>query len=230
MRKGKSMLRKFKILGTGLIVMILASANCFAGDVKYSGFLGDYYKNLQPGPQEGAKMRWIKPGIDFTKYKRLMIDSVIFYYADDSEDKGIDGNEMKELTDAFNQALVDAMKNGYPIVAEPAPDVMRIRVAITNIKKSRPVQSVVSSVVPVGIGISILKRGATGSWSGSGSTSVEVMGLDSVSNEVISAAYDEQTASLTDRYTRLGSAKEAFKFWSLRIRWLLDRAHQVDGK
>ncbi|HQM44710.1 MAG TPA: DUF3313 domain-containing protein, partial [Smithellaceae bacterium] len=151
------MLRKFKILGTGLIVMILASANCFAGDVKYSGFLGDYYKNLQPGPQEGAKMRWIKPGIDFTKYKRLMIDSVIFYYADDSEDKGIDGNEMKELTDAFNQALVDAMKNGYPIVAEPAPDVMRIRVAITNIKKSRPVQSVVSSVVPVGIGISLLK-------------------------------------------------------------------------
>jgi hypothetical protein len=34
-----------------------------------------------------------------------MLDSVVFYYTPDSEDKSIDANEMKELTDAFNQAL-----------------------------------------------------------------------------------------------------------------------------
>lgn len=106
---------------------------------------------------------------------------------------------MKELTDAFNRAIVDAMKEAYPIVAMPAPDVMRVRIAITNIKKSRPVQSVISSVVPVGIGISILKKGATGTWSGSGSTSVEIMALDSVNNEAIAAVYDEQSAALTDK-------------------------------
>ena len=28
---------------------------------KYSGFLGSYENNLQPGPEGGAKMRWLKP-------------------------------------------------------------------------------------------------------------------------------------------------------------------------
>jgi hypothetical protein len=212
------------------VIVFLAASACFAGDVKYSGFLGDYYKELQPGPKDGAKMRWFKPGVNFTKYNKVMLDSVIFYYADNSEDKGIDGNEMKDLSDSFNLAIVNAMKDKYPIVSEPAPDVLRLRVAITNIKKSRPVQSAISSVIPVGIGISILKKGATGAWSGSGSTSVEVMGLDSASNEVITAAYDEKSAEFEDRFTRLGSAKEAFKYWSERIRIMMDRAHQFDGK
>ena len=37
------------------------------------GFLGDYYGKLQPGPEGGVKQRWIKPGTDFSKYKRVML-------------------------------------------------------------------------------------------------------------------------------------------------------------
>jgi hypothetical protein len=33
-----------------------------------------YYQNLKPGP----KMRWLKPGVDFGKYNKIMLDSVIF--------------------------------------------------------------------------------------------------------------------------------------------------------
>ena len=131
-----------------------------------------------------------------------MIDSVVFYYAPDSEDKGIDGEQMKELTDAFNTELVNVLKDTYPIVAEPGPDVARIKIALTNVKKSRPVISVVSSVVPAGIGISIIKRGVAGSWSGSGATSAEFMGLDSMTNDVIVVGEDEQTAGYFDRFSR----------------------------
>jgi hypothetical protein len=219
----KKALRVVLALAVGLALVM--SMGC-AGP-KYSGFMGGCYKDLQPGPEGGAKMRWLQPGVDFSKYNKLMIDSVVFYYAPDSDDKSIDAVEMKELTDAFNQALVDALKDKYPIVAEPGPDVVRLKIAITNIKKSKPVISGISSIVPIGLGLSIIKKGATGSWSGSGSTSTELMALNSMDNSVIAIAVDEETAGFFERFTRLGSAKDAFKFWAGRIRIFMDEAHGI---
>jgi hypothetical protein len=215
-----------KILMFVVIGLSLALTGCASGP-KQSGFLGDYYSNLGPGPKDGVKYRWLKPGVDFSKYNKLMIDSVVFYYAPDSEDKGIDGEQMKELTDAFNTELVNVLKDSYPIVAEPGPDVARIKIALTNVKKSKPVISVISSVVPAGIGISIIKKGAAGSWSGSGATSAEFMALDSTSNNVVAVAEDEQTAGYFERFSKLGSAKEAFKYWAERIKIFLDDAHKL---
>jgi hypothetical protein len=202
---------------------LMASAG-FAAEPKYSGFLGDNYKNLQPGPKDGAKQRWLKPGVDFAKYNKFMVDSVIFFFADDSEYKGIDPNEMKELSDGFNQAIVTAFKDKYPIVAEPGPDVARIRIAITGVKASKPAVSGVSSVLPVGLAFSLVKKGATGSWSGSGATSAEVEGLDSLTNDVIVVAVDDRTAGFSERFSKWGSAQEAFKFWAERMVAFMDDA------
>jgi Protein of unknown function (DUF3313) len=189
------------------------------------GFLDGYYKDLQPGPEGGAKMRWLKPGVDFGKYSKIMLDSVIFYFADDSENKGIDANDMKELADACDKQIVDVLKDSYPIVAEPGPDVLRLRFAITDLKQSRPVLSAITSVVPIGLGISLVKKGASGSWSGSGATTAELMALDSMTNDVIAVAQDEKSAGFTERFSKWGSTEDAFKFWGERIKLFLDQAH-----
>jgi len=68
----------------------------------------------------------------------------------------------------------------------------------------------------VGEGISIIKKGATGSWSGSGATQAEVLFIDSMTNEVIGAGYDEYKAGFTERFTKWGSAEDAFKYWGER--------------
>jgi hypothetical protein len=216
------MKRVVQIAVVAVLGFFFVASTGFTADKKYSGFLGDYYKNLGPGPKGGVKQRWIKPETDFSKYNKLMIDTVVFYYANDSKDKGINVAEIQELTDAFNQALIDALKDKYPIVTEPGPDVARLRIALTDIKKSKPVISTVSSLVPVGIAASFVKKGAAGSWSGSGATSAEFMALDSTTNDVIAVAVDKQTAAYFDRFSKLGSAKEAFKFWSERIPAFLD--------
>ena len=209
-----------------VIGLSLALAGC-ASAPKESGFLNGYYKDLGPGPEGGAKYRWLKPGVDFAKYNKLMIDSVVFYYAPDSDDRSIDAEQMKELTDAFNLELVNALKGSYPIVAEPGPDVARLKIALTGIKKSKPVVSAITSIVPVGIGISIIKKGAGGSWTGSGATRAEFMALDSTTNDVIAVAEDERTAGYFERFSRLGSAKDAFKYWAERIKMFMDEAHGV---
>ena len=189
------------------------------------GFLQGYYQNLQPGPKGAAKMRWLKPGADFGKYNKIMMDSVTFFFAADSENKGINAQDMKELADECNLEVVNALKATYPIVAEPGPDVLRIRFAITDLKQSRPVLSAVTSVVPIGLGISIVKKGATGSWAGSGATSAEFMALDSMTNDVIAVAQDDKSAGFTERFSKWSSTEDAFMLRADRIKLFLDRAH-----
>lgn len=212
---------------TALSMMLALSVTSCASAQKPSGFLGDHYKDLQPGPEGGVKMRWMKPGHDFTKYNKVMLDNVVFYFAPDSEDKGIDPEVMKSLSDAFHLELVNALKDKYPIVSEPGPDVAHIKFALTGIRQSRPVISGVSSIIPVGLAASVTKKGVSDSWIGSGATGMEVLVFDSMSNEVIGAGQDEQIAGFTERFSRYGSAKIAFKFWAGRMRAIIDEAHGV---
>jgi hypothetical protein len=191
------------------------------------GFLGDYAQYLQPGPEGGAKMRWLKPGVNFGKYNKVMLDSVIFFFADSSGYKGIDPQALKELADGCDQQVVNVLKGTYPLVGEPGPDVVRIRFAITDLEQSRPVLSAVTTVVPIGLGISIIKKGATGAWTGSGATGAELMAIDSMSGDVIAVAQDKKTAGFTERFSKWGSAEDAFKFWGERLKLFLDQAHGV---
>jgi hypothetical protein len=216
-------------LGLGLF-LVAFTTSCASTSPRGSTFLGPYAKNMQPGPEGGAKMRWLKPGVDFSKYNKLMVDSVLFYFAEDSEEKAIDGEKMKELTDLFNQEFVQTLNQKYPVVAEPGPGVARIRVAITNLKlvsSAVGTLSTITSVTPVGLGINLVKRGTTGTWMGSGMTGAEMMVLDTVTNDVIAVAADERAAGFTERYSELGVVKDAFKFWAERITKFLDEAHRV---
>jgi len=213
-----------KVMLAVVIGVVFSFSTVFAGDPPFSGFLGSpsEYQKLMPGPEGGAKLRWIKPGVDFKKYDKFMVDSVIFYLSKESENQGIDPEVMKEMSDSFNKELVAAFKDKYPIVSEPGPDVMRIRIAITNVKQSRPGISAITSVVPVGIVVSTVKRGATGGWAGSGETAAEFMALDSTTNDVLVMGVDQQQAAFASRFSKYGSASDAFKFWSERIVKFID--------
>jgi hypothetical protein len=220
------------VMGMALASFVISCASTGSVSKKASatpqtkGFLDGYYQYLQPGP-EGGK-RWFKPGVDFGKYHKIMLDSIVFFFADDSEYKGIDAYEMKELADNCNRQIFDVLNAAYPIVHEPGPDVIRFRIAITDLKQSRPVLSAVTTVIPVGLAISVIKKSAGGSWTGSGATGAEFMALDSMTNDVIAVAQDERKAGFEARFTKWGSAEEAFKFWAERIKFLMDRAtHRV---
>jgi hypothetical protein len=221
------------VMGITLVTFTISCASTSSqskgatAEAQKLGFLGEYAQYLQPGPEGGAKMRWLKPGVDFGKYNKVMLDSVIFFFADSSGYKGIDPQALKELADACDLQVINVLKGTYPIVAEPGPDVVRIRFAITDLEQSRPVLSAVTTVVPIGLGISIIKKGATGAWTGSGATGAELMAIDSMTGNVIAVAQDKKTAGFTERFSKWGSAEDAFKFWGERLKLFLDQAHGV---
>ena len=196
----------------GIILVSFITSYASAGSEK-SIFLGDYYHKMKPGAKGEAKLRWIKPGVDFSKYKKVMVDYVIFAYAEDAEYKGIDASEMKKLADKASLALINSIKEHYTVVSKPGPDVLRVRTAIKDLKPSKPGLSAVTTIVPVGLGISLFKKGATDAWTGSGATEAEMMVLDSMTNEVLGCGYDKKTAGFDERFSKWGSVEEAFKFW-----------------
>ena len=214
------------VLGLALVSSIISCAST----PKATGptFIGDYAKNLEPGPKGGAKERWLKPGVNFGKYNKIMLEHVVFFFDETSESKAIDTSELDEVARKCDLALVNALQGSYPIVTEPGPDVVRVRFAITDIKPSKPVVGVITTVTmvtPIGLGVNLLKRGATGSWSGSGATKSEMLAVDSMTNEVIAAAKDDQSAAFFDRYTKMGSVEDAFKFWGEKLKQFMDETH-----
>ena len=190
-------------------------AACATPAPKYEGVFvpKEYVDKFKPGPEGGAKLVWIKEGLDPAKYDKFMVDYVVFALAPESKYKGINADEMKQMADQASLAIVNAIKEKYPVVSEPGPDVARVRIAIVDLEQSRPVVSVITTVVPVGLGISLVKKGATGEWTGAGLTKAEILVLDSVTNEVIAAEYDDYSAKFTERYTKWGSLDDAFKHW-----------------
>ena len=222
-----------KVVCAVVIGLVFTISSAIADDVPFSGFLGnkavyDQLKHSAGG--EGAKFRWIKAGVDFTKYNKVMVDSVIFYLAGNAGYKGIDPQEMKALADSFNKELVAAFQGKYPIVAEPGPDVLRIRIAITNIQPIKPGVSTVTSVLSAGLSAIIVKKEVTAGWTGSGETCAEMMILDSLTNDAVAMAVDERKAEYELRFTKWGSANDAFKLWSERIVKFMDYAKGIHRK
>jgi len=216
----------FKLLSVAVISLYLA-VGC-AGQklaVKdYSGFLGDYSK-LQAGPEGGVDQRYINSGADFKKYNKVMLDQVRFYFKDNAADKGIDAAEMKELSDTFNREMIDALGSAYPLVAKPGPNVMRVRVAITDMELPNRTLNTITTVVPAGLVISTIKSGVTGKGTFVGEISMEFEMLDSQTNQVLANGVDRRSGGKIDSMSKFGTAEDAFKFWAQRLRTWLDEVH-----
>lgn len=195
-----------------------------AEKMEKSGFLSSY-EGFKPGPKGGADWLYIKEGVDFAKYNKVMFDQVTFFLKENAKYKGIKPDDIKELTDAFNEAVRENIGKSYELVETPGPDTMRIRVALTDLEPSKPGISAVSTVLPIGLGISMIKKEVTGRHTGVGETSAEIEVLDSQSNERIAAAIDTFSGGKLSGLKRWGSAEEAFKFWTERIRIRLDEFH-----
>ena len=224
------MKRKIAITVIAVAVLITAmSVAAMSAEKEFSGFLQNY-DGLKPGPEGGVKERYLKPDVDFKKYNKIMLDNVVFFLAEDAEYKGISAEDMKELSDTFNQAVMTALNKDYPLVGEAGPDVMRVRVAITKLKPSKPGSATMTTVMPVGLAFSLVKKGATGEYTGVGSTGIEVEVLDSLTNERIGAAVDYKPGGKMSGFEKWSASKEAFEFWTGRLKTFLDEVHGIAPK
>ncbi len=211
------------------------------GDYQAKGFLSDY-SNLELQPGTDDTFFYQEPKTDFSQYNKLMVERIKVWFKEDAEYKGIDPAEIKELTDYFHKAIVEAVGDKYPIVRESGPDVLRLRIAMTDLVPNKPSASFVSLVVPyiwlaeAGSGVA---KGDAGSTPFVGEVTIELEALDSQSNRQIAALIERKiglkyhwnegvetgVSDYLKAYSTWDYTKQAMDHWAQAIRDNLDKAH-----
>lgn len=212
-----------------LLLSALLLGGCAAGGMKtveQSGFLGDY-SQLQPGGKDRVALLYIKPGANLRSYDKIMFDRVVVMLSDDAEYRAIDPALLKELTDYYQQALFNAVKDGYQVVDQPGPGVLRVRTALTELKPSKPVANTLSSITPPGIVASLAVKITSDDNLGTGEAGTEFEFLDAMTGERLAAGVDRRQGGKGMFRGKWDDTKDAFDFWAQRFRERLD---EVRGK
>ena len=176
------------------------------------------------------------------KYRKLMVDRIKVYLSEDAASREVDPAVLKELTDYFHAAIVKAVEPAYPVVREPGPDVLRLRIAITDLVPNKPEASVVTLVVPflwVGDAGAGVAQGKAGSTPFLGEATVELEALDSRTNQQVAAYIEERfgkkyhwtrgvetgVKDYLKAYSTWAYTKQAMDHWAQMIRERLDAWH-----
>ena len=220
-----------------------ASPELMFGDYEAKGFLSDYSKISKTKNPDGS-YEYKDTTVDYGKYNKLLVDRIKIFFKDDSDYKGIDPDELKVLTDYFYEAVSKAVGDAYPMVKEPGPDVLRLRVAVTDLVPNKPEASVATLVIPfswvadAGSGVA---KGETGSTVFTGHATVEVEALDSESSEQLVAFIETETGKkynwahgvtkgvtgYMNAYSKWNYTKTAMDDWAHLLRVRLDAAHGI---
>ncbi|GEM_PF-1305808 len=62
--------------------------------------------------------------------------------------------------------------------------------------------TITATVQAIDLGVSLVKKGATGGWAGSGETGMEAMVLDSTTNAVIALGANSRAAAFDERFSK----------------------------
>jgi hypothetical protein len=82
--------------------------------------------------------------------------------------------------------------------------------------------------MPVGLALSIVKKGVTGTHMNVGEASMEAEFLDAQTNDRIAVAMDKRSGAkyqVVKGMRKWGHAEDAFNYWAKRLRKFLDEAH-----
>jgi hypothetical protein len=188
---------------------------------KQSGFLGDNYSLLKPGAKDEVNYVYIDPTANWAKYTKVYIKPIELWHADDPDSPlgKLSQENQALLISYFHHALVQNLELEYKIVDQPGPDVLVIRAAITEAKKSKPVLNLITGVyLPLRV-ISFGKRLATGSDIAVGTVQVEAEFMDGQTGKLVAAAMDARvgTKALRSKFGGTwGDIKLSFDWWAQR--------------
>lgn len=199
-----------------LAVLMIMLAGCAKAPPK-SGFLQEY-TSLHQDPRDESLFWYEIPDVHWKKYSKLMIDPVVVYFHPDAQNRQIAPEALAEMTRYFRNTVIEEVKDQYPVVEKPGPDVLRIRTAITDLIPANPLLNA-TAVVAVGLPVDM------------GGAAMEAEFLDSEGGRVLGAVVDKKVGIPVNPedyvvgFTRWGHAKTAMDAWAELLRASLDEVH-----
>jgi hypothetical protein len=199
------MKREFKVF-VSVSIYSLAVLTMFAGcesssssgELSATGFLSSY-SGLKP--ISGTSYRYVNPKYDLGNYARFIIDPVEMIFDQHTKGKVSSWDDLEKLRAYMRRAFVNTLEPRYTAVGtSPGPGVARIRIALTNVKRSAPFKL--------------------------GSVSMEVELLDTRTGEQIGALIESQEKGVPFYgYDPWSGAKAIMDDWARRFYNRLEEAH-----
>jgi hypothetical protein len=204
-----------------MLCLIGCGSTYQARSAKTSGFLGDY-SMLRKGGSGEALLVYIDTEADFKAYGKVLMEPIKVYTGKDGKLAKLPKKDVKRIVDYLDATIREQLKKDYTLTDQAGPDVMRLRVAVTEAEASAVVMDTVSSIIPVGVALSTLKRAAFGSHLSVGRAGVEAELQDSVSGKRLLAAVDRQVGrkytAKFDKFEKWHAVQSAFDHWAVRLK------------
>lgn len=206
-----------------LPVLVLLLCACGAKNVDPSlHFLGDDFGKMTAVPNAKERYTWRNPAFDPKNYSAVIIDPTVVWQSEAmAKDAGVTTEELDAVAKHFDQVLLKTMQGiDFPVKDAAAPRTLRISAAITQVKASNPTMNTISSVLPVGILMTLGRKAAGASDPNVGSCSIEMRFSDAVTGETLGLFADHKDGDKYDsaNFHKLGQAQEAVDSWAEGIR------------
>ena len=198
---------KIKLLTVLGITLMVIQCGCSAKLGSRTGFLSDYSKLER---YSDVSYRYV--GLNLDRYSKFIIDPVKTHFHSGSKASEIPPQELEDMRSYMHAAVVKAISDAYTIAYRPGPGIARIRMAITDLKKSKILQNIYPASKLMGTGL--------------GGASIEVEAIDSQTGVQLAAAMESQLGERfsLDGVSTWGDAKAVMDDWAKRIRQRLDEA------
>ena len=118
-----------------LVAGLLVVTGCQTTTPKHSGFLGDY-SQLRSNPDFEERLTYINPLKGLGEYDQFLIDTVVVHFAANAGGTAINPDNLDMLVSYFEDEIEKALSTNYRVVKKEGAGVLRLRIAITDIKKT----------------------------------------------------------------------------------------------
>jgi hypothetical protein len=213
------------------LVSLLAVQPTPAAAEKNEGPPSSSHDGLELVPGTEVAMAYVKPGADFSGYKRLMIlDTYVAFqkgWAERQRRSSVnkvsnrDIERMKkDLAELFREVFIERLdiEGGYPVVQNPDSDVLLLRPAIIDLEVTVP---------------DVHSSGRSYNFAASAGAATLFLELyDSVSGEILARILDRKSAGNTGDFMRWSNqvsnraaARRVLGEWAGLLRQRLDEIH-----
>ncbi len=123
------------LLYWGLVGACLAACGCEPEKPKATGFLSNY-SHLRP--ESNSKSRYLPPNYRLAQYSRFIVEPVALRLDEKTKAQLGPDTKLEELAQYMRGAIVKTLEPRYSVTTTPGPGTARLRVALTQLKKSSP--------------------------------------------------------------------------------------------
>ena len=197
-----------RLAALAAVVFLVVPSSLSAKDEAYegTGFLSNYSK-LGLDPEKHSDWFYRNPDLSLQTVTGLSLESIVFYFPPSDEGQTLSAEKaakMAELGQRFDETLRQALvEEGIVLFDEAGPGVIKCRMAITNLGRTKSAARVLPQARLLGVG----RGGAT----------MEGECIDSVSGEVVYQVVNTDKGKRKSGVNPWSGAESAIRKWANRL-------------